>query len=62
MSVVTDSENEDLKTHVAVCDARYRGINARLARIERILFWGLAAVVATQGGLIEFLLKLVTKS
>jgi hypothetical protein len=33
------AEEKDLKTHVAVCTERYLGINARLKRIEQVLYW-----------------------
>ncbi len=34
-----------LNTHEAVCAERYLGINARLKRIEQILYWAATAMI-----------------
>ena len=39
------AEESDLKTHVAVCAERYAGINARLKRIEQVLYWAATAML-----------------
>lgn len=34
-----------LQTHEAVCAERYTGINARLKRIEQVLYWAATAMI-----------------
>ena len=41
-------EHESLPVHVAACAARYRGIDQRLKRVERVA-WALLGVVAANG-------------
>jgi hypothetical protein len=50
-----------LNTHEAVCAERYRGINARLKRIEVIGIGATATIIAAMGWVINLLIGLVAK-
>ena len=48
-------ETNSLPTHVAVCQERYKSLEGRLARIEKILWWWGTMIVT---GLIGIIIKL----
>jgi len=50
-----------LSSHEELCAERYRGINARLKRIEVIGIGATAALISTMGYVINLLIKLVAK-
>lgn len=52
-----ESESEHLDLHVAVCAERYKALEQRLDRIERIVWWSSTMLMTGMGGVI---LKLVT--
>lgn len=50
-----------LSSHEELCAERYRGINARLKRIEVIGIGATAALISTMGYVINLLIELVAK-
>lgn len=48
-------ETTNLPTHVAVCQERYKSLEGRLQRIEKILWWWGTMIVT---GLIGIIIKL----
>lgn len=58
------AEEEHLPTHVAACEQRYEGINARLNRIERIggkaILLLIVQLLGVIGGLGMTILSMVT--
>lgn len=48
-------ETNSLPTHVAVCQERYKSLEQRLQRIEKILWWWGTMIVS---GLIGIIIKL----
>jgi len=50
-----------LSSHEELCAERYRGINARLKRIEVIGIGATAALISTMGYVISLLIGLVAK-
>ena len=46
-----DQESEHLDVHVAVCAERYRSLEQRLDRIERVMWWMLTTLIAAMGGM-----------
>lgn len=52
-----ESESEHLDLHVAVCAERYKALEQRLDRIERIVWWSSTMLMTGMGGVI---LKLIT--
>tara|TARA_B100000989_G_C19467758_1_gene439177 strand:+ start:105 stop:299 length:195 start_codon:yes stop_codon:yes gene_type:complete len=51
----TENETNSLPTHVAVCQERYKSLESRLARIEKILWWWGTMIVT---GLVGIIIKL----
>jgi len=51
------SEENNLEVHVAVCAERYKTLEQRLDRIEKIVWWSSTMLMAGMGGVI---FKLVT--
>ena len=54
------TEAEHLEVHVAVCGARYKSLEQRLDRIERVLWWMLTTVIVSFGGMSFSLALLLT--
>ena len=52
-----EQEAEHLDMHVAVCAERYKSLEQRLDRIERIVWWSSTMLMTGMGGVI---LKLMT--
>jgi len=46
-----DQESEHLDVHVAVCAERYRSLEQRLDRIERVMWWMLTTLIVALGGM-----------
>ena len=55
------TEDESLAVHVAVCAERYTGINHRLEKIERALWWMVTSLIMALGGIIVELVFLFVK-
>tara|TARA_R100000808_G_scaffold14337_2_gene33921 strand:- start:116 stop:289 length:174 start_codon:yes stop_codon:yes gene_type:complete len=51
-------EHKDLNTHVELCAERYRSLEARIGRLERIVLW---ATAASLSGMAAVILALVTR-
>jgi hypothetical protein len=47
-----DTESEHLDVHVAVCAERYRSLEMRLDRIERVMWWMLSTLILALGGMV----------
>jgi len=45
-------EAEKLDVHVAVCAERYKSLEGRLDRIERVMWWMLTTLVMAMGGML----------
>jgi hypothetical protein len=52
-----EQEAQHLDTHVAVCAERYKALEQRLDRIERIVWWSSTMLMTGMGGVI---IKLMT--
>ncbi len=46
-----EKEAEDLDVHVAVCAERYKSLEQRLDRIERVMWWMLSTSLLALGGM-----------
>lgn len=46
-----DIERENLEAHVEICAIRYDNLDARLGRIEKVLFWGGSTAMAALIGI-----------
>lgn len=46
-----NQESEHLDVHVAVCAERYRSLEQRLDRIERVMWWMLTTLIVAMGGM-----------
>jgi len=51
-----DIESESLETHVALCGERYRMLEMRILRLERITLWATAASLTGMAGVIATLI------
>lgn len=51
-SMTQESEAEHLDVHVAVCAERYRSLEMRLDRIERVMWWMLSTLILALGGMV----------
>ena len=51
----TEDESNNLPTHVAVCQERYKSLERRLGRIEKIIWWWGTLIVS---GLVGIIIKL----
>lgn len=47
-----DIESESLDTHVALCSERYRTLERRILRLEKITLWATAASLTGMAGVI----------
>lgn len=54
------SESEHLDVHVAVCAERYRSLEIRLDRIERVMWWMLSTLIIALGGMLFQLVVLLS--
>ena len=61
MPTHTDIVETKLSAHEIICAERYRGINARLKRIEVIGIGATATIIAAMGWVINLLIGLVAK-
>ncbi len=46
-----EQEAEHLNVHVAVCAERYKSLEQRLDRIERVMWWMLTTLILALGGM-----------
>jgi len=54
-----EQEAEHLDVHVAVCAERYKSLEQRLDRIERVMWWMLTTLILALGGMLLELVILV---
>ena len=54
-----EQEAEHLDVHVAVCAERYKSLEQRLDRIERVMWWMLTTLILALGGMLFELIVLV---
>ena len=54
-----EQETENLDVHVAVCAERYRSLELRLDRIERVMWWMLSTLIIALGGMLLELIVVV---
>lgn len=54
------AETEHLDVHVAVCAERYRSLEMRLDRIERVMWWMLSTLIIALGGMLFQLIVLIS--
>jgi len=47
-----EQETEHLNVHVAVCAERYKSLESRLDRIERVMWWMLTTLIMALGGML----------
>ena len=47
-----ETESEHLDVHVAVCAERYKSLEQRLDRIERVMWWMLSTLILALGGMV----------
>jgi hypothetical protein len=47
-----EKEGEDLELHVAVCAQRYKALDERMQRIERVVWWTFSMLLIGMGGTI----------
>ncbi len=47
-----EQEAEHLDIHVAVCAERYKSLEQRLDRIERVMWWMLSTLILALGGMV----------
>ena len=47
-----EQEAEHLDVHVAVCAERYKSLEGRLDRIERVMWWMLTTLILALGGML----------
>jgi hypothetical protein len=55
-----EQETEQLDVHVAVCAERYKSLEGRLDRIERVMWWMLTTLILALGGMAFQLMMLIT--
>lgn len=60
-SMPSDRESSHLEVHVAVCAERYKALEYRLDRIERVLWWMLSTLILSLGGMVFELVILMGK-
>ena len=56
--MASSAELKDLNTHVELCAERYKSLEARIGRLERIVLW---ATAASLSGMAAVILALVTR-
>ncbi|MFM9889625.1 MAG: hypothetical protein ACKVOE_03125 [Rickettsiales bacterium] len=54
-----EQEAEHLDVHVAVCAERYKSLEIRLDRIERVMWWMLTTLIIALGGMLMELIVIV---
>jgi hypothetical protein len=54
-----EQEAEHLDVHVAVCAERYKSLEHRLDRIERVMWWMLTTLILALGGMLFELVVLI---
>lgn len=54
-----DTEADNLDVHVAVCAERYKSLELRLDRIERVMWWMLSTLIIALGGMLLELIVVV---
>jgi hypothetical protein len=54
-----EQEAENLDVHVAVCAERYKSLEGRLDRIERVMWWMLTTLIIALGGMLFELIVLL---
>lgn len=54
-----EQEAEHLDVHVAVCAERYKSLEGRLDRIERVMWWMLTTLILALGGMLFQLVILI---
>ena len=47
-----EQEADHLDVHVAVCAERYKSLEQRLDRIERVMWWMLTTLIMAMGGML----------
>ena len=57
--MIQQQEAEYLNVHVAVCAERYKSLEQRLDRIERVMWWMLTTLILALGGMLLELVILV---
>lgn len=55
-----EQEAEHLDVHVAVCAERYKSLEGRLDRIERVMWWMLTTLILALGGMLFQLVVLLS--
>jgi len=58
-TMTQEQEAEHLDVHVAVCAERYKSLEGRLDRIERVMWWMLTTLILALGGMLFELVVLV---
>src|SRR5581483_1543279 len=51
-TMTEETEAEHLDVHVAVCAERYKALEGRLDRIERVMWWMLSTLIMAMGGML----------
>ncbi|MCC7260035.1 MAG: hypothetical protein IT567_03270 [Alphaproteobacteria bacterium] len=59
--MANDQESSHLEVHVAICTERYKALEQRLDRIERVLWWMLSTLILSLGGMVFELIILMGK-
>ncbi len=54
-----EQKAEHLDVHVAVCAERYKSLEQRLDRIERVMWWMLTTLILALGGMLFQLVVLL---
>ena len=54
-----EQEADHLDVHVAVCAERYKSLEQRLDRIERVMWWMLTTLILALGGMLFELIILL---
>jgi hypothetical protein len=54
-----EQEADHLDVHVAVCAERYKSLEQRLDRIERVMWWMLTTLILALGGMLFELIVLL---
>lgn len=60
MADMTASERQSLPVHVDMCEQRYRGLAARLQRVEYILYAIVALLLFGEGTVVDVVRRLLT--
>jgi hypothetical protein len=58
-NMTQEQEAEHLDVHVAVCAERYKSLEQRLDRIERVMWWMLTTLILALGGMLFELIVLL---